>query len=283
MNDYYQLRIDFSPCSEDITDLAAALLCDIGYESFVPDPEGVTAYIKAEDFDQNQVDDLIADFPFDVKSECSKTFIKGQDWNAEWEKHYFRPIIIGNRCVIHSSFHTDIPDAEFDIVIDPKMAFGTGHHATTSLIIEQLLDLDLCRKAVIDMGTGTGILAILASMRGADPVTAIEIDPCAYDNAKINTVTNGQPQITVINGDASALADIGAADIFIANINRNIIVGDIAEYAKKLNPGGIMLLSGFYEHDIPVVMDAASPLGLSQVSHTVKGDNWTCLKLVKES
>lgn len=281
MNDYTSLRLDITPCTDTATDVMAAILADAGYESFVPDQSGLTAYIRHELFSENAVKEAIAAFPLpDVEIKCASEFIEGRDWNHEWEKNYFQPIVVADRCVIHSSFHTGYPACEYDIAIDPKMAFGTGHHATTSLIIAQLLERDLCGLAVTDMGTGTGILAILAAMRGASPVTAIEIDPAAEINARENVVANGHAEIDVRLGDASLLPSAPKADLFIANINRNIITGDIHAYAAAMKPGATMLLSGFYEADIPVIMEAARPLGLEYERHTVKGDNWACLRLV---
>jgi ribosomal protein L11 methyltransferase len=286
MNDYKELRLEFHRTNSEMeletaTDVMAALLADIGFESFSADENGLTAFIKCELFNTDELNDTIAQFPFEgfEITQSAKT-IEGQDWNSEWEKHYFQPIVVDNKCVIHSSFHKDFPQCDYDIVIDPKMAFGTGHHATTSLIIARLLDIDLTGKAVIDMGTGTGILAILAAMRGATPVTAIEIDPAAEVNARENVITNGHPEIDVRLGDAALLNGL-TSDIFIANINRNIITNDIAAYAATLRSGGTMLLSGFYEADIPVIMEVAAPLGLTEKRHTVKGDNWTCLELTK--
>ena len=294
MNDYIETRLDFNAvprCEgsapdgvdlETATDVMASLLADIGFESFSPDETGMTAFVRKEDFNENALKAVLADFPFgNFTITCSCNTIEGQDWNHEWEKNYFKPIVVGDQCVIHSSFHTDIPPCTYDIVIDPKMAFGTGHHATTSLIIERLLAMDLNGESVIDMGTGTGILAILAAMRGAASVTAIEIDPAAEINARENVRLNGHAEIDVRLGDASLLAGINPAGVFIANINRNIITADIAAYATALRQGGTMLLSGFYEADIPVIMQFAAPLGLHEVGHTVKGDNWTCLELRK--
>lgn len=282
MNDYYEVKLSMQPCSEDATDLMAAYLGDIGYETFVPDDRGLTAYVPAGAYDPQALDAVIGNFPIpcDIKSEA--TLIPGQDWNAEWEKHYFQPIVVGDECVIHSSFHTDVPKATYDIVIDPKMAFGTGHHATTSLIIEALLKMDLKGKSVIDMGTGTGILAILAAMRGANPVTGIEIDHFAHENAVENVKLNGHKEIAMILGDASALEGVAPADVFIANINRNIITADLPRYVQATKLGGIILLSGFYATDIPVILKVAEPLGLEETGHQVKGDNWTCLKLIKK-
>lgn len=280
MNDYIELRIDASPCSEELTDLLAAFLADEGYESFVPDKTGLTAYVRQTDFNSTKVDELLECFPMDADFKVTSCIVEGKDWNEEWEKNYFKPIVISDRCVVHSSFHTDIPKAEYDIVIDPKMAFGTGHHATTSLILGQLLGMDLAGRSLIDMGTGTGILAILAAMRGASPVTAVEIDPFAHANAVENVAINGHPEINVVLGDASALAGVGPADVFVANINRNVITGDIAVYASHLRIGGVMLLSGFYTDDIPVVRAAAEAVGLRYDSYT-EHDHWTCLRLVR--
>ena len=280
MNDYTSLRLDITPCSDTATDIMAAILADAGYESFVPDDSGLTAYIRNELYSPEAVREAIDAFPLpDVRITATSEFIEGRDWNHEWEKNYFQPIVVADRCVIHSSFHTGYPVCEYDIAIDPKMAFGTGHHSTTSLIIGRLLEEDLTGKSVTDMGTGTGILAILAAMRGASPVTAIEIDPAAEINACENVVSNGHPEIDVRLGDASLLPDVPKADIFIANINRNIITADLHSYAAAMKPGATLLLSGFYEADIPVIMEVARPLGLEYEGHTVKGDNWACLRL----
>ena len=281
MNDYTEVRVDFSPCSEDLTDIAAALLADAGFETFVPDAAGLTAYIPASKYTPALRQTLDTPIFTDVDVTWNAKLIEGQDWNSEWEKHYFKPIVIEGRCVIHSSFQTDVPSAEFDIVIDPKMAFGTGHHSTTTLILQQLLQLPLEGKAVIDMGTGTGILAILARMRGASPVSGIEIDLPAWENAIDNCRLNGCEEITMLHGDASALSQIGyAADLLLANINRNVITADIPDYAKKLKPGATVLLSGFYVHDIPIVSEAAAKAGLETMGHT-ELNAWACVKLRK--
>lgn len=281
MNDYCELRLDFTPCNADITDVMAALLADEQFESFVPDETGLTAYIRRELYDAESVGRAVDALPFDCNTKINVSVVEGRDWNYEWEKNYFKPIVVGNRCVIHSSFHTDIPTADYDIVIDPKMAFGTGHHATTSQVISALLDIDESNLSIIDMGTGTGILAILCALRGAAAVNGIEIDPAAWENAVENVSLNGvADRVTLHCGDASLLPEIPPADIFIANINRNIITGDLAAYAASMKPGALMLLSGFYETDIPVIMQTATPLGLKEVSHTVLNE-WACVKLIK--
>lgn len=278
MNDYYALRLDVEPCSADATDLLAYLLGEAGYESFVPDDKGLTAYVPAALYSDEAVRTALGEFCFDATVTASAELVEGRDWNAEWERNYFRPIVVGERCVVHSSFHTDVPKAEYDIVIDPKMAFGTGHHATTSLILTRLLDMDLQGRSLIDVGTGTGILAILAAMRGAVPVAGIEIDRFAWENACDNVRLNGHPEIAVLCGDASLLQSLAPADVVVANINRNVILGDIRAYAAAMRPGATLLLSGFYEADCAMVEEAAVAAGLTATSRTVR-DNWACVEL----
>ena len=275
------MRINATPCSEDITDLAAAFLADAGFESFEPDENGLTSYIRATPQAISIAEEALMDFPYDVKFEITSEFIEGEDWNAEWEKNYFKPIVIGDKCVVHSTFHKDVPTAKYDIVIDPKMAFGTGHHDTTSQMMRLILDLDLSGKSVIDMGTGTGILAILAKMRGASDVHGIEIDEPAYLNAIDHTRLNNV-DIDIIHGDASALESLDDADFLFANINRNIITGDINSYSKRLKSGGEMLLSGFYDSDIEIVEAAAAPYGLKEIDRLVSPAGWTALRLKKD-
>lgn len=279
--DYYKVRFECEPCSEDITDLLAAFLADAGYESFEPDEEGLTAYVQEADFSATALDEIISEFPMKTSISYSSEFVESKNWNEEWEKHYFQPIVIAGECVVHSSFHKDVPPAKFDILIDPKMAFGTGHHATTSQMMRYILDFaGIEGKSVIDMGTGTGILAILCKMRGAGKVTGIEIDPGAFENAVENAALNRQ-EVNFICGDASALKDLEPADIFLANINRNVITADIARYADKIKPGGVLFLSGFYTDDIPVVMASARPLGLELDATSEEGDHWAAIRLVK--
>lgn len=278
MNDYYALRLDVEPCSADATDLLAYLLGEAGYESFVPDDKGLTAYVPAALYSDEAVRTALEEFCFDATVTASAELVEGRDWNAEWERNYFRPIVVGERCVVHSSFHTDVPKAEYDIVIDPKMAFGTGHHATTSLILTRLLDMDLQGRSFIDVGTGTGILAILAAMRGAVPVAGIEIDRFAWENACDNVRLNGHPEIAVLCGDASLLQSLAPADVVVANINRNVILGDIRAYAAAMRPGATLLLSGFYEADCAMVEEATAAAGLTAAGRTVR-DNWACVEL----
>ena len=285
MNDYVNLRLDLTPCNPDMTDLLAAYLADAGYESFVADEEGLSAYIPAGKFSENAVTEIINDFPFPTQISIHHEVEEGKDWNEEWEKNYFRPIVIADRCVIHSTFHKDVPEAEYDIVIDPKMAFGTGHHATTSMMVSHILKRDLSGKQVTDLGTGTGILAILSAMRGASSANGIEIDPAAAINARENVALNNQSgrfagkiNVDIHDGDASRLADLPKADLFIANINRNVILADLPLYYDAMNPEGELILSGFYEADIPMIERAAMIYGLYlKETLTYPGDWASCV------
>ena len=281
MNNYYALTFTLSPFSEDASDLLAAFLADIGFESFTAEAPSMTAYIKEELFDDSSVNDIISEYPLDYNISFTKELIEGQDWNHEWEKNYFKPIVIKDKVVIHSSFHQNPPLAEYRILIDPKMAFGTGHHATTSMMVSHLLNKDICGRRVIDMGTGTGILAILALMLGAESATGIEIDRMAFEN----TLENGQlnnSRAEFICGDASALQGVEPADIFLANINRNVILEDLDKYEKSLKPGGKIILSGFYLEDIPILEEAAANSGLS-LTETISLNNWASIVLQRNS
>lgn len=275
MNDYREVRINLNPSSETASDLMAAFLSDIGFESFVPDEQGLTAYIAEKDFNPEELRRVLEGFPMPVDVTASDTLVEGRDWNEEWEKNYFQPIVVGNQCVIHSTFHKDVPQARYDIVIDPKMAFGTGHHSTTSLILGYLLSMNLEGCSVIDMGTGTGILAILAMMRGASQATGIEIDPMAFENA-IENVRLNSTNVKLICGDASALESLEPADLFIANINRNIVLADMSAYVAALKKGGSMILSGFYEQDIPLLENRAASLGLTLAEKRID-NSWAAI------
>lgn len=276
-----KVAFNLKPNDEIQCDVLAALLCDVGYESFEQNETGIVAYIQSGLYDESKIKKAVSEFDFSSSVCWTTERIEGKDWNEEWEKNYFTPMVIADRCVIHSTFHRDYPKLEYDIVIDPKMAFGTGHHETTNLMVEQIMREDVAGKDVLDMGTGTGILAILASMCGAKQVDGIEIDEFAYENALENIKMNNVGNVDVFNGDASLLMDKSDCyDYVVANINRNIITMDIDKYAKALRKGGKMLLSGFYEQDIPVVMEKASMFGLNEMLHNVK-KNWTMLMLAK--
>ena len=221
---YLEFTFHTTPCTEIVNDVLSAVLGEAGFESFVEQTDGIAAYIQKDLYNETVLKEALADFPLpDTQVEYAYQEAEDKDWNEEWEKNFFQPIIIGDRCVIHSTFHRDIPQAEYDIVINPQMAFGTGHHETTSLIIGELLDNDLQGKSLLDMGCGTSILAILARMRGAAPCTAVDIDEWCVRNSLENIELNGVDRISVFQGDASLLKDQEPFDVIIANINRCLL------------------------------------------------------------
>lgn len=278
MIDYMTIRIDCDPCNEDITSLLADSLADIGYDSFEPDEKGLNAYVRADLYNRKTTEEALANSPIPVSTKISENLVEGKDWNEEWEKNYFKPIRIGKQCLVRSSFHP-AENTEYEIVIDPKMAFGTGHHSTTSQMMKLLLDSDLEGKRIIDMGTGTGILSILAKKMGALSATGIEIDPFAADNARANCTLNNC-EVTIITGDAAKLEGLDNADFFLANINRNIILADLATYIRHINPNGELLLSGFYEKDIPLVSEACQLHGLKLLEKSIDNE-WAALRFKK--
>lgn len=268
---YYEVIFETSPNTEIVKDVLSGVVADIGFESFVYNDNGMTAYIQQKTFSKEALDAVIADFPLEnttIRYEVKES--EDKDWNKVWEDNFFTPIVIGDRCVIHSTFHKDVPSAEYDIVINPQMAFGTGHHETTSLILEELLNADLTGKSVLDMGCGTSILAILASMRGASKLLAVDIDNWCVENSKDNLALNHITNVEVEEGDASILKDRGPFDVVIANINRNILTADMHAYVERMNPGAVIYMSGFYVDDIPVIRAEAERNGLEFVHHNEK-------------
>lgn len=277
---YLEFAFRTTPCTETANDVLSAVLGEVGFESFIEAPDGITAYIQKDLFNEAALQEAISDFPL-PDTQIGYTFqdAEDKDWNKEWEKNFFQPIVIGDRCVIHSSFHHDASKAEYDIVINPQMAFGTGHHETTSLIIGELLDSELQGKSLLDMGCGTSILAILACMRGAAPCTAIDIDEWCVRNSLENIELNGVDSITVSQGDASSLEGKGPFDVVIANINRNILLNDMKQYVRCMHPGSELYMSGFYVDDIPVIQAEAERNGLHLVHHQEK-NRWAAVKFV---
>lgn len=277
---YFEVTFIVQPCSETATDVLSALTADIGFESFVECEGGMKAYVQQPLFDEAALGQVLAGFPMpDVKISYTIAEPEDKDWNEEWEKNFFQPIVIGDRCVIHSTFHKDYPKAEYDIVINPQMAFGTGHHETTSSILAELLEADLRGKSVLDMGCGTSILAILASMRGAGQVTAIDIDDWCVNNSRDNIALNHISNITVELGDASLLEGRKPFDVIIANINRNILLRDMPAYAACMHPGSEIYMSGFYMEDIPAIREKGESLGMEFV-HFREKHNWAAVKLI---
>ena len=258
---------------DSVREIIMAELAVLNFESFVNTKQGLQAYIQEVDFNQEEFSTLyLFDSPdFTIESEITK--IEQQNWNAEWEKN-FESIEVDGRCIVRAPFHKE-KKIEFDIVIEPKMSFGTGHHETTHQMLAELLAVDVSGKRVLDMGCGTGVLAILACMKGASSITAIDIDDWAYENTLENVRKNKCSQIIVKKGGATLLKN-SSYDIILANINRNILVNDMEAYVKTMSSGSKIVFSGFYTSDISHIDSHARRLGLRLLRQSEK-NNWAAL------
>jgi ribosomal protein L11 methyltransferase len=260
--------------NEIFADIVTAELAEMEFESFVTEGNYLKCYIQKDLWNQDTFDEN--EYLASLKSELKE--IEQQNWNAEWEKS-FSPILVEDKCIIRASFQ-EVPEGiSYDIIIDPKMSFGTGHHETTYLMCSFLMDEEVKSKKVLDMGCGTGVLAILAAKKNAGYVEAIDIDNWAYTNTLENIRNNNTADIVVKEGGAEHLGDTHF-DIILANINRNILLQDMEHYIQNLNDGGSLFLSGFYEQDIPTLEEKANSLGMEIVDSKVK-NHWTSLKLIK--
>ncbi|HSH50249.1 MAG TPA: 50S ribosomal protein L11 methyltransferase [Bacteroidales bacterium] len=263
---------------ETIIEILIAELNEKDYESFEENERGLKAYILKKNFDIDAVKKLQVNILPNCTINYSWKVIKTQNWNQVWEKS-FNPIIIENQCVIRAPFHTGIPRLKYEIIIEPKMSFGTGHHETTYLMLKTMLELDFNNKTVLDMGCGTGVLAIMAKLKGARNVTAIDINEWAYSNTLENIGKNNCNDINVLQGDASLLV-AQKFDIILANINRNILIDDITEYARVLKKNGILLLSGLYDRDLSMIKEEAESHQMKYQSHKEK-HNWVAALFYK--
>ncbi|ANW95587.1 ribosomal protein L11 methyltransferase [Wenyingzhuangia fucanilytica] len=259
------------------TEILIAELGELGFESFEETETGLKAYIQTNDWHEDILDDVFALQSEEFNISYTYQEIEQVNWNLEWEKN-FEPIHVDNKVSVIAPFHQKT-GMDYEIIIEPKMSFGTGHHETTHLMIKHLLELDLADKSVLDMGTGTGILAIFAEMKGAKPIDAIDIDEWCYINTEENVAKNNCKHISAYQGDASMLVD-QKYDVIIANINRNILLNDMDIYNKCLNDGGKLLLSGFYTQDIPFLEERTKDLGLT-IQKTYTKNNWVGLQLDK--
>jgi len=264
--EYIELNCIVSP-KETGNDILMAMLAEFDYESFKETDTGLKAYIQAPLFDEKQLENLHFLKLDGFSLQYNYTVIEDQNWNAKWEENY-PPVIFDDKVAIRAPFHQKFDNIEYDIVIEPKMSFGTAHHATTAQMIKYISEIEMTALEVLDMGSGTAVLAILASMRGAKHIDAIDNDQWAYNNALENVERNNTTNIDVILGDAELLSG-KKYDLIIANINRNILLNDINAYAKCLSKGNILLLSGFYEADIPLLSAEAEKHGLIYQSHTI--------------
>lgn len=274
--------------SEDLLQVCKDLLADsaaeAGFESFEETQEGLEAYVQKELFDKDALDASIADFPIEgTDISYSIEDAEDKDWNEEWEEQGFDPICVDDQVLIYDAKHPELhpttsPD-HIEIGIEAKLAFGTGNHETTRMIVSTLLNMNLYKMRVLDCGCGTGILGLVASKLGASEVVGYDIDEWSVENAKHNAQLNGVDNLEVYFGNASVINHIsGVFDVVLANINRNILLEDMKSFRGVLNEGGYMILSGFYEEDIPVLLEKAKEFGLYESGRRTD-NNWACLVL----
>ncbi len=275
---YYKVSFELNPLLP-AREILYADLNQLDFESIVDTKKGVEAFIPESEFKRVLLDDLMIHNLPDLEIKMEVELIEQQNWNANWESH-FEPIVVNEKCVIRAPFHEN-SNCEYDIVISPKMSFGTGHHETTFLLSQHLFEMDLIGKSVMDMGCGTGVLAIIAEKLGASKIQGIDIENWAYQNSVENAQLNQITTIDFFEGDASILGNKPFFDVFIANINRNILYTDIPSYARVMKQGATLLISGFYTTDIEVLTTLALEYGLKFVNSKSK-NNWAMVQFIKD-
>ena len=290
---YFEVTCEIRPFSQDAADVLSAMLAEIGFESFSVGEDALLAYIQQSAWSEAEMQQVVQGFCLPgVSISYAVAEAPDEDWNQVWEEEGFQPVVVSEDIVVHDVKHSDVPPAAYDILITPRLAFGTGSHATTRLILRTLARLDLKGKHVIDAGTGTGILAIMAVKRGAASVFAYDIDEWSVENTKDNLLLNHLPTkdlkdlkdfkdlkvpcVVVACGDSSLLEGCEKADLLIANINRNILLQDLPRFAASLKPKGRMILSGFYLSDVPVLTEATVQHGFSLLQTESEGE-WAML------
>lgn len=262
----------------DLTDILTAELSQYGYDTFMETETGLCAYITEGAFSESDLEEVLNKYRGEYPLPYVIQKIEKQNWNEEWEKN-FEPLLISGACSVRASFHPQPPAVTYDIVINPKMSFGTGHHETTTLMIENQLEVDPAGKRVLDMGCGTGILAILAAKQGAAEVVAVDIEDWTVENARENALLNQVP-VEVRLGDVQAIAQDKPYDLVLANINRNVLLADIPVYAALLVPGGTLIMSGFYTEDLEAIKTKAVENGLIYKKERIK-NNWVSVVFEK--
>ena len=255
-----------------------AMLGSIGFDGFQEDDDQLTAFAVPDRFDKVDLNNVLGQEAFREIELVRIDLLPDQNWNSIWESSY-QPVKIGGRCGVRAPFHPPFDEIEFDLVIEPRMSFGTAHHETTSMMIRLLLETNLKGKSLLDMGCGTAILAILASKLGAEPVIGIDNDDWAVSNAVDNIHLNNTPQIEILKGDAALLKN-KFVDVFLANINRNILLNDMERYNDSINPQGKLIISGFYESDLSVLQKCATQLGLLYDRHIID-NQWVAAIFLK--
>ncbi len=276
-------ELAFDNGGDFIADLFSEDLAGIGYDSFENAGDVLKCYVAEDLFSEVKLKEVIESSELYTNITYKVEDLEDKDWNEEWEKNYFQPIVVADQVVVCSEFHKNVPESKYKIIINPRMAFGTGHHQTTGLMMKNMLDCDFKGKTVMDMGCGTAILSILAAYLGAEKVDAVDIDVWAYENSIDNLVVNKvEDKIHVRQGDAATVENLNSVyDIFLANINRNILLNDIPRYANSIKENGKLILSGFYKEDIPAIEEVAKKHNFSL--QTVKEkDNWVSICMNKQ-
>lgn len=277
---YIQVNFSFTAIEEYQQDLLIAELGDIGFNTFEDTADGFMAFIDFPAYSEDQLKSVLEQFEGEFKSSYEVVEIAGKNWNEEWEKN-FEPLIIADQCYVRATFHQPQSQYPYEIVIDPKMAFGTGHHQTTTMMMQYLLDTDLHGKSLLDMGCGTAILAILAAKKGATELVAIDNDEVCYHSTIENAALNNIASIEAICGGKEVIP-ARIFDVILANINRNILLDQIPIYARVLKAGGGIFFSGFYESpDLDMIKQACEPFGIRYINHKKTGD-WVAAYFKKD-
>lgn len=274
--EYLEFKIK---CREEYKDILIAELAEIGFDSFLESELGIEAYIPEDLLERDAFQEVIDKYKNQAGISVEEGRMPKVNWNEEWEKHY-DPIEVGEEVYVRASFHAPKKGVPYEIVINPKMSFGTGHHATTFLMLTHQLNLDHKGKRVIDIGSGTGILAIMASKLGAKEIEALDIDDWSVDNGNENFALNGIPDVKMGLGSLGELGPWGKFDIALANINKNVLLDEMELYSAVLNQNGYLVLSGFYEQDILDILDKANSCGFELKDKKTK-NNWAALVLEK--
>lgn len=277
---YIQVTFSFKAIEAYQQDLLIAELGDIGFNTFEEQEGGFLAFIEMNAYNEDSLKNVLKEFESDFDSTYVVTEIEGKNWNEEWEKN-FEPLIVGDQCYVRATFHEARPEYEYEIVIDPKMAFGTGHHQTTTMMMQYILETDVANKEILDMGCGTAILAILAAKKGASKLVAIDNDEVCYLSAIENAALNGITNMDALCGGKEVIPST-TFDIILANINRNILLDQIPGYAGVLKPDGSIFFSGFYESpDLEMIKQACKPFGINYVNHKKIGE-WVAAYFKKD-
>lgn len=279
---YYEVTFHITPMYEAAGDVLSALLGEVGFETFTMTDEGVDAYIQQNLWNEDSVNQVVSEFPLpDISITYKVEEAPDEDWNQAWEET-FHPITVDKLVCIHDRRYPAYADVRYDICINPRLAFGTGSHQTTRMLLRALTEMSLEGKDIVDAGTGTGILAILCAMRGAHDVFAYDIDEWSVNNAKENAALNDcASTIHVVGGNALVLEEVKERDLLIANINRNILLSDLPRFTKTLKNGGELLFSGFYVADAEALITAAKMLGF-ELKEQWSDDEWCALRLTSK-